>query len=65
MVKRQEKEIKEAFNSVRGQDQGENSEGKANWRKFEFKGMKSQDLKKNAVKNEDLPVFFLEYQMYN
>lgn len=56
MVKCQEKEIKETFNSVRGQDQRENAEGKANWRKFEFKGMKSHDLKKNAV---------FEYQVYN
>jgi len=34
VVKCQENEIKEAFNFVRGQDQGESPKGKTYWRKL-------------------------------
>lgn len=37
MVKCQEKEIQQVFNSVRGQDQGESPEGKTFWRKLELR----------------------------
>lgn len=63
MVECQEKEIKEAFNSVRGEYQGESPKGKTYWRKLEFKGRRSHNLKKNAVKNEELLILSLEYRV--
>lgn len=65
MAKCQEKGIKEAFSFVRGQDQGESPKGKTYWRKLEFKGRRSCNPKKNAVKNEEIPIPSLEYYMSN